>query len=186
MQTDLVRRAMRGDHDAFVTIVEEALPGLYASACHILHDEADAEEAVQEATIRAWRSISTLRDPERLDAWLYRLLMHACMDEARGRSRVRRREERAATAGTRPTGDDLDAVSDRDELMSAMRRLTLEQRAVVVLVYYRGYSLSAAADVLGAPLGTVKSRLNRALAGLRLELEPGHEADGSTIGQVLP
>lgn len=170
MKTDLVRRAMAGDHDAFVRIVDGALPGLFASAVSILRDRSVAEEAVQEAMIKAWRSFPTLRDPERVDAWLYRLLVRSCIDQGRRLTRIRRQTERLEAGAELRSEDSTAAVPERDELISAIGHLTVEQRVVVVLVYERGYTLTQAAAILSTPLGTVKSRLNRALEALRADL----------------
>jgi RNA polymerase sigma-70 factor (ECF subfamily) len=177
MKTDLVRRAMAGDHDAFVRIVDEALPGLYASATSILRDRSVAEEAVQEAMIRAWRSFPSLRDPQRVDAWLYRLLVRSCMDQGRRLSRMRKRTERLEGGAELSTLDSTAFIPERDEVLGAIGHLSLDQRAIVVLVYERGYTLTEVAEILSTPLGTVKSRLNRALEALRADLGAAHHQE---------
>src|SRR5881397_1080490 len=87
---DVVTRAMHGDHDAFAALIGMATNRLYALACLILRDSDRAEDATQEAFVRAWREIPRLRDADRFDAWLRRLVVNACYDEAR---RARRRAE---------------------------------------------------------------------------------------------
>ena len=91
MTTELVERAQRGDHEAFDALATAAYHRLYAIARRILRDGYAAEDAVQDALIRAWRDLRGLRDRERFDAWLHRLLINACADQAR-RSRRRRLE----------------------------------------------------------------------------------------------
>src|SRR5688572_25211692 len=83
MRRDLVQRAMAGDHDAFSELTRGAIGRLYAAALLILRDEARAEDATQEALVAAWRDLSALRDPDRFDAWIHRLLARSCYREAR-------------------------------------------------------------------------------------------------------
>ena len=93
MRQDLVRRAMAGDHDAFSELARVSIGRLYAIARLILRDDQRAEDATQEALVAAWRDLSGLRDPDRFDAWVHRLLVRACYREARrGRRRWRRIE----------------------------------------------------------------------------------------------
>jgi len=80
---DLVERAMAGDHDAFSELTRVSVGRLLAIARLILHDEAAAEDATQEALVAAWRHIHGLRDPDRFEAWLHRMLVNACYREAR-------------------------------------------------------------------------------------------------------
>ena len=82
-QRDLVERARRGDHDAFAVLAGAAIPRLDSLARLIMRDPERGKDAVQEALVRAWRDLPSLRDPDRFDAWLHRLLVHACTDEAR-------------------------------------------------------------------------------------------------------
>ena len=98
MQRDLVERAMARDHDAFDELARISIGRLYVVARLILRDEAKAEDATQEALVAAWTHIAGLRDPDRFDAWLHRLLVRSCYREA-GRSK-RRREHRRSTFGT--------------------------------------------------------------------------------------
>ena len=95
-QRDLVERARNGDHDAFAALVHGSIARLDAAARLILRDAELARDAIQEALMRAWRDLPGLRDPERFDAWLYRLVTHACIDAARHRRR-QALEDRALT-----------------------------------------------------------------------------------------
>ena len=83
MERDLVERARQGDHDAFAVLAGAAISRLDGAAWLILRDPEQAKDAVQNALVRAWRDLPTLRDPDRFDAWLNRLVVNACIDEAR-------------------------------------------------------------------------------------------------------
>jgi RNA polymerase sigma-70 factor (ECF subfamily) len=170
MQRDLVIRAMAGDHGAFSELTRVAIGRLYAAARLILRDDQRAEDATQEALVAAWRDLSALRDPDRFDAWLHRLLVRACYREARrGRRRWAIELEVRTTEGSEP--DPALDVADRDQLERGFRRLDADQRTVIVLHYYLGLSLDEAADALGIPPGTVRSRLHRATQALRAALD---------------
>ena len=168
-QRDYVERAGRGDHDAFGALVGASIARLEAVARLILRDPELARDAVQEAYIRAWRDLPGLRDPERFDAWLHRLAVNACLDA------VRRRKRRPIEVELSPTmspfagsaGDEAGHIADRDQLERGFRRLSADQRAVLVLHYYLGMSASAVAETLDIPMGTAQSRLHRALTELR-------------------
>ena len=87
-QRELVRRAARGDHEAFDALVRFASNRLYAIAYRILRDQYAAEDALQGALITAWNELPRLRDPDRFEAWTYRLIVRAAMTEARRASRI--------------------------------------------------------------------------------------------------
>ena len=184
-QRDLVERAGRGDHDAFDSLVVATVARLDAVARLILRDPELARDAVQEAYIRAWRDLPGLRDPDRLDAWLHRLTVNACLDSARRRRR-RPIEVELSPMATPAVADSAGLVADRDELERGFRRLGAEQRAVLVLHYYVGMSISGVAEALGVPVGTAQSRLGRALASLRTALREDAELQqpGVQKGQI--
>ena len=167
---ELVERARNGDHDAFAALVGLTIDRMNATAWLIARDRTIAEDAVQEACLRAWRDLPSLRDPARYEAWLRRLLVRACLD-------LLRRDRRSAVAATQArdpgmaTSDVGGEVARRDALERAFRRLSPEHRAVVVLTHLEDLSTRETAAVLGIPPGTVKSRLHHALRGLRAALE---------------
>ena len=166
MQRDLVERAQQGDHDAFAILAGATIGRLDAAARLILRDPERAKDAMQDAFVRAWRDLPTLRDPERFDAWLHRLVVHACLNEAR-RNRRRTIEIELLPTDHPTTTDAAGDLADRDEIERGFRALDPEQRAVVVLHFYLGYPLPDAAHLLGVPVGTAKSRLHRAIQALR-------------------
>jgi len=170
MRRELVERAMAGDHDAFSELARVSIGRLYAVARLILRDPHRAEDATQEALVAAWRDLSALRDPDRFDGWLHRLLLRACYREAsRGRRRWTVETEVREWDGMAP--DPTADFADRDQLERGFRRLAPEQRAVIVLHFYAGLPLTEVADILAVPVGTAKSRLHRAIQAMRAALE---------------
>ena len=166
MTSELVERAQRGDHEAFEALAVPAYHRLYAIARRILRDGYAAEDAVQDALVRAWRDLRGLRDPERFDAWLHRLLVNACKDQ------VRRRQRRPIEVPVLPIDhatsvDELGQLIDRDELERAFLELSVEQRAALVLTHYVGLSAPEVGAILGIPAGTVASRLHYGARAMR-------------------
>ena len=156
MDRALVEAAQRGDHDAFEALAIGAADRLFAIARLILRDVHLAEDAVQDALIHAWRDLPRLRDPERFDAWMRRLLVNACADQ--GRYRRRWSAEIQVVRAEPVTDDAIGSMADRDQLERGFRRLKPEQRAAVVLHFYVGLTAPEVADTLGIPVGTAKSR----------------------------
>jgi RNA polymerase sigma-70 factor (ECF subfamily) len=170
MQLDLVERARGGDHDAFAVLVRTSIFRLDATARLILRDPDQAKDAVQETLVRAWRDLPTLRSADRFDAWLHRLLVRACIDEAR-RLRRHRFDIELVSIDTPTLDDPSSLMVDRDQLERGFGRLEPETRALIVLHYYLDLPLPEVAVVLGIPLGTAKSRLHRALQSMRAALD---------------
>ena len=179
-QRDLVERAREGDHDAFAVLAGAAIARLDAAARLILRDRELARDAVQDAMMRAWRDLPGLRDPERFDAWLHRLTVHACIDAARHRRR-RPIEVELNVLDSPTVADIASQVIDRDLLDRGLRALEPEWRAVVVMHYYLGMPLPEAARVLGIPLGTAKSRLHRSLGVLRSTVGVGAAPESALV-----
>jgi RNA polymerase sigma factor (sigma-70 family) len=169
MQRDLVERARGGDADAFAELAGLAGDRLYAIARRILRDGDRAADATQQALIAMWEGLPGLRDPDRFEAWSWRLVVNASYREARreGRLATRVREIRVPTA----VEDEVGTVDDRDEVDRAFRRLSPEHRAVLVLHYYVGLPVTRIADVLGIADGTAASRLHHATRQLRAAVE---------------
>jgi RNA polymerase sigma-70 factor (ECF subfamily) len=161
--SELVERAQRGDHEAFDALASAAYHRLYAIAKRILRDGYAAEDAVQDALVRAWRDLRGLRDRDRFDAWLHRLLVNACMDQVRRRNR--RPVEVSVLSIDQPAGEN--ELADRDEIERLFLRLPVEQRAALVLTHYVGLSAPEVAAILGIPAGTVYSRLHYGTRAMR-------------------
>jgi RNA polymerase sigma-70 factor, ECF subfamily len=165
VQTELVERARHGDREAFGVLAAGAVDRLYGIARLILRDTELAEDATQEALIRAWRDLPTLRDVERFDAWLYRLIVRASADIGRHRRRWRAEVSLLPDEPSEP--DRASTLADRDLIERGLRRLTGSQQSILVLHFYVGLSPSETADALDIPVGTAKSRLHYAIEALR-------------------
>lgn len=169
----LVRAAADGDREAFAQLAAPRLDRLFATATLILRDRGRAEDALQDALVRAWRDLRSLREPRRIDAWLRRLLVNACRDEAR---RQRRHESnvRLLPDHDRPIADESGRLAEADALEQGLRGLSVDHRTVIVHHYFLELSLPEIADALGIPVGTAKSRLHHARLALRASI--GQEA----------
>ena len=168
MRRDLVEAARHGDHGAFESLAVGVGDRLFAVARLILRSQELAEDAVQEALVRAWQQLPALRDPDRFDAWMYRLLVNACADQ--GRQQRRWPSQVAPVLLDQPVGDDT-TIAVRDQLDRAFTRLKPSQRAVVVLHHYSGFSAAEIAGILGIPEGTARSRLHYATQTMRAAIE---------------
>jgi RNA polymerase sigma factor (sigma-70 family) len=168
-QRRLVERARRGDHDAFAELARDAVVRLDRAARLILRDPELARDAVQEGLIRAWRDLPKLRDPDRFD-------------ETRRRRR-RPIEVELVNIHAPVTADASTGLADREQVEVVLRHLDEGGRAIVVLHYYLGMPLSEVATTLGVPIGTVKSRLHRALGEMRIAMTTDPSAPSSAAVQ---
>jgi RNA polymerase sigma-70 factor (ECF subfamily) len=170
VDADLIGRAQHGDEEAFASLAVAAGNRLHAVAQRILRDTDLAEDATQQALLTIWRDLPQLRDPARFDAWSYRLLVRACYAEGR-RIRVKGPNLRLLPVDQPAEADSLSTVVDRDQLERGFRRLSIDHRAVVVLHHYVDLPLDQVAEILGVPIGTIRSRLFHAMRALRAALE---------------
>ena len=176
MRTRLVERAREGDDAAFSELVDLDGSLCYAIAFRILRDAERAQDAVQQAFLLAWRELPQLRDPERFGPWLNKLLVNACYDELRRHRRWSTRIRALPMDG--PDGPDpMLTVVDRDTLDRAFARLTPQHRAVFVLHHHAGLPLNELAQIVGVPIGTVKSRLHHATRALRAAIAADSRVD---------
>src|SRR5262245_15653920 len=184
MSFELVQRAQAGDHDAFAALAATSIARLHRTARLILRDDERASDAVQDALLEAWVDVRAVRDPGRFDAWLNRILVHACYREA-DRQRRRRSVEISIDKidAARDPGDS-DRLATRDVIDRAFRRLTPEQRAAIVAHHYLNLRDAEAADMLAIPEGTFKSRLNRAKSALRAAIEADDRSASRTAESV--
>jgi RNA polymerase sigma-70 factor, ECF subfamily len=175
LDRDLVEQAQHGDREAFAILARSHGDRLMAIAQRILRDVGRAEDAVQTLVI-AWRELPSLRDPDRFDAWLQRLLVNASYGEAR-RSRAWNANVRLLPTDESGGPDESLALDNRDRLERGFRRLPPEQRAMLVFTHYLGLTPTDIAERLGIPVGTANSRLHYAHRAMRAAIE----ADERTI-----
>jgi RNA polymerase sigma-70 factor (ECF subfamily) len=179
---DLVLRAQRGDHEAFERLAAANARRLHGVAVLILRDPDAARDAVQDTLIEVWRSLPTLRDPDAFEGWLQKILVRACHRAVSARRR--RVVEVPGLEIDTPIPSHEPTVDDRDQIERAFRRLTLEQRTVLVLHQHAGLALAESAAILGIPVGTMKSRLNRATDALRASIAADERDMATAEGQV--
>jgi RNA polymerase sigma-70 factor (ECF subfamily) len=168
-QHSLAQAVAADDHLVFERVLEPLLHPGYDLAYAVLRHRQSAEDAVQEAAVRAWRAFASLRDEERARAWFLKIVLNQC------RATMRTRWWRShllsdRVEGPAPASDAGPEV--RVDLERAVRVLNRDQRAVVFLAYQMDLPQEEIAAILGVRLGTVKSRLHRAVARLREELSP--------------
>jgi len=159
----------------FVALVRPELPGAYRLAGYLLRDATEAEDATQEAVIRAWQSWAKLRERERFAAWFGRIVANVCQDRLRQRRGVRVLELNDSIAADVHARDPFRDALARDEVGRLVRTLPPDHQMVVALRFWHDLSLDEIADRLCLPLGTVKSRLHYAMRALRKELD--HQAE---------
>jgi RNA polymerase sigma-70 factor (ECF subfamily) len=165
----LVERAQQGDRDAYEQLARSSARRLFLVASRILRDNDAAEDAVQQTLVSIWRDLPTLRDPDRFEAWTYRIVVRQCRAEAR-RGRRMRVDLVDISDSMAAEVDAIAAVDIRDELGRAFDALSQDHRTVVVLHHMVGLPLAEIAEILDVPYGTVGSRLHHATRALRTAL----------------
>jgi len=161
---ELVRRAKSGDRIAFDQLVGPLIDRAFRHAYGMLHDREAAEDAVQEAAMRAWRKIGHLKPGMPMRPWFLAIVANQCRSILRGRWWSVLRLDIPATAGGAALED---RIVRGHDVRAALRKLPIEQREVLVLHYYLDLPLHEVAAIAGVPVGTVKSRMNRGIAAMK-------------------
>jgi RNA polymerase sigma-70 factor, ECF subfamily len=178
LEVSLANEGGAGAAERFLRHANGELDRAYRWAGLILGDQHEAEDATQDALLRAWRSAASLRDPAGFQAWFDRILVNVCRDRLRRRGKVRMIaiDDAVFTSAER---DPFRTIFDRDEVLRAMAALDDDQRIVIVLHYWADLTLEAVAERVGWPVGTVKSRLHRGLEAMRnqMSISPIQELD---------
>ncbi len=173
---ELLAAHVNGNSDAFNELVRRHRDRLWAVALRTTRNPEDAADAVQEALISAFRNAGSFRGQSAVTTWLHRIVVNACLDLARRRAArpsVALREEESFQPA-----DPRDRIAERElgiAVEEALGRLPIDQRAAIVLVDVQGFPVADAAEALGVPIGTIKSRCARGRARLAVSL--GHLRD---------
>jgi RNA polymerase sigma-70 factor, ECF subfamily len=186
---DLAMRASGGDVGAFRQLVREHSGLVYRVALRILGVQ-DAQDASQEAWIRAWRNIENFRGDSAFSTWLYRITVNTCLSVRRKESRRREREYSGDELPflPEPGGGDADpeaaalSTQQREELLAALAHVRAEHRAALVLRHMEGLSYAEIARILDVPDGTAKGWVSRGRAAMLVALA-GKENDRGETGE---
>jgi RNA polymerase sigma-70 factor (ECF subfamily) len=183
LDRDLVEQAQQGDREAFAVLARSHIDRLMAIAQRILRDIDLAQDALQQTLVIAWQQLPSLRDPDRFDAWLQRLLVNASYAEAR-RSRAWNANVRLLPVDGSVGGDETLSLDDRDRLERGFRRLPPDQRAILVFTHYLGLAPPEIAERLGIPVGTANSRLHYAHLAMRAAIEADERPVAVAEGRI--
>jgi RNA polymerase sigma-70 factor (ECF subfamily) len=173
-ETSLIRAAQSGDSDAFTQLVQLHAADAFRTASMVLRDHAEVEDVVQEAFLTCFRKLHTFRMDASFKTWLYRIVVNLCYDRLRKRNRDSLAMHKSSNSPGTGNGD-MAEVEQRLDLKETISTLSPEHRLVITLFYGNDFGVQKVAEVLGIPVGTVKSRLNSARNLLRERLERGNK-----------
>lgn len=178
VDTDKVCKACQGDNNAFSDLIQERKVDIYKIAYTYMKNREDALDIVHEVVYKAFISIRKLKNTEHYNTWLIRITVNCCIDHLKKTKKYASFEEKYINsdelAQIPDWGQDSTNLVSGIDLFNAIDKLIIEQRTIVVLKYYQDLTLAQIADILVCPLGTVKTRLNKALSLLRNDLKEGY------------
>lgn len=187
----LVKKAINGDNSAFEMLMEKHMGIIYNIALRMAANQDDAEDMTQEIMIKIFRSLSSFKGNSKFSTWIYRVAVNTCLDELKKKKNKKHLSLDAEISGDDGEGQ-LEIKDDspspeklaeqnelRDMVAAAVKLLSDEHRAVIVLRDIRGMSYSEIAEILGCSDGTVKSRISRARAQLKMILEKEYNFSGT-------
>ncbi len=173
----LALQASRGDEEAFSLLVRRYGKPLYSFILRYHPDRDDCDDLFQETWMRVLANLHRFEPERRFSTWLFQIALNQCRDLARrGEVRARYRAAQSAVEHQKRTPDVEEAAQAR-EVLEAVREMPVSHKEVLLLRYYNGFSEAEAADILGCPRGTVKSRLHQAIKTMRARLAPEKEAE---------
>ncbi|MFG3224756.1 ECF RNA polymerase sigma factor SigK [Kitasatospora sp. NPDC048194] len=169
---DLLTQVARGDQDAFSRLYDAIAAPVLGLVRRVVRDPAQSEEVAQEVMLEVWRTAARYRaDQGEVMPWVLTIAHRRAVDRVRSAQAAADRDQRAAAASHTPAFDDVaeqvEGRLEREQVRRCMKTLTDLQREALTLAYYRGYTYPQVAEVLGAPLGTIKTRMRDALIRLR-------------------
>jgi RNA polymerase sigma-70 factor (ECF subfamily) len=170
-EREVYRAAIHGDRDAFEMIIRTHSRTLFAIAYGILQNREEAEDAVQDALVKAWKSRWRVRDPQKFPAWLCMITRHRARDVFRKRRPALFSEEIAETPASDPSVLSDSSALDR-QLQSALAALPELHRSALTLRYFEELDYASIEELLGLTNGALRGILGRALASLRKQLRP--------------
>ena len=172
---NLISKIQAGDEPSFTRLVRSYTPYVYRTAFALIQDERDAEDVSQEVFLKIYRSINQLNDPRAFHTWLKKMITNTCLDRLKKRKPTPTTDSELETIAP-------DVGSDWDENLSiqeALQHLSHEYRITIVLRELQGYSYQEISDILGIPVGTVKSRIHTARTRLARLLGYQEYTEGS-------
>ncbi|HEV8683105.1 MAG TPA: sigma-70 family RNA polymerase sigma factor [Actinomycetota bacterium] len=185
---ELIERARRGDSGSYGELVRRYQQVAVRTAYVVAGDAADAEEAAQEAFVKAYRALDRFRGDAPFRPWLLAIVANEARNRRRAAGRQAALALRAAERG-RPSGDAVPSpeeavlgTEERERLLAAVNSMGESDRMVIAYRFFLDLSERETAEALGVPAGTVKSRLSRALERLRARLESGGADEGGDGG----
>ncbi|MFC0190164.1 sigma-70 family RNA polymerase sigma factor [Fictibacillus aquaticus] len=161
---ELSIKAINGDDEAFLGLMQLYKIDLYKTALSYLHSETEAIEALQEVTYRAYKSIRSLKEPSYVKTWLIRIMINYCNDVLKKKKRLVFDDGLLAAQGVSENHSEM-------ELKDAMLALDDRSREILTLKYFHDLKIKDIADTMQCPEGTIKTWLNKALKSLREKLE---------------
>ena len=170
MERELVLAARMGDEAAFAQLIEAEAPRIYRAVLAVVQSPEDAQEVIQDASIRAWRQLGGLREVDKWPAWFRRIAVRQAIDRAGRKGRKRLHEIDLDSMGDETACDPSSGWADRVAVMSALRQLSADDRVLLGLRFGADLAVADVAAALDIPLGTAKSRLHRALRRLAAAL----------------
>jgi RNA polymerase sigma-70 factor (ECF subfamily) len=172
---ELVERVLQGDRDAYAPLIVRYRLHFGRYAFHLLGNEHDAEEALQEAFFRAYRSLERCREPARFAAWLFSIVVNCCRTAATRRARETARQISLDAAGQIGLAQPSESAISQEEIHRALAALVPEQREAFLLKYVEELTYEEMAELTGAGESALKMRVKRACARLRELLSERHE-----------
>jgi RNA polymerase sigma-70 factor (ECF subfamily) len=172
---ELVARCLAGSEEAFADLVDTYKNLVFGVISQVVLDRSSVDDLAQEVFLKVHRGLPLFRGDSKLSTWIYRIVLNVCTDAAaRGRpaASLDQRDENGKLRYDPPVGDGAFRTLElRDQLEHAISALPVEQRFLISAHYFGGQQYQELADILGIPIGTVKTHLHRAKARLRVLLD---------------
>ncbi len=168
-ETEIVKRAIAGDDESFLFVIQQHKEALFRTALAFLKNEHDALEAIQEVTYRAYKKIHSVKEPTYMKTWLTRIMMNYCQDQLKKKKRF---------LNTEPVNEEPEKSNTVQlELQEALNKLSEQEQQLIYMKYFQDAKIKDIALMENIPEGTVKSRLHKIMKTLRQHLKEKGETD---------